>query len=303
MLGRKEEEVEREEVDRQLREVEMQEQMQAEVEEVARQRLMREQAGAEAAGESPGAGQRDLDDEVPEADQDAEEDEEEDDEEQDLDDDVPEADVSGWHYDTRISPEAGEGETGITDDVERSHLGDGLQVPPIFRAGMFAAEDDAIANAMLDEDEMEGMGEQDLDDEVPDAEMNADEEGWEHTDTELEESEMDISVLPAQQQVQHQQPAPAVGGRPRIATPATLESSVAETGRRSWLGGSPRRNLFGRKNPGNATSLFTPPPAAPQSPVLDSGGEDSMRAQRFSRAPRRGANITPVERENRGSLD
>ena len=305
MLGRKEEEIEREEVERQMREVDMQEQMQHEIEEGERQRDREAQARQEAAGVPPGVDERDLDDEVPEAEGDPEDDEEEDEEEHDLDDDVPEADVSGWHYDTRISPEPGEGETGITDDVERSHLGDGQQIPSMFHAGMFASEHEAIANAMLEEDEMEGAGEQDLDDEVPDADMDVDEEGWEHTDTELEESEMDISIsiLPTAQQVQHQQPAPVVGRNQRVATPITVESSVAEIGRRSWLGGSPRRNLFGRNNAGNAASLFTPPPAAPQSPVLDSLGEDSMRAQRFGRAPRRGANLVHPERENRDSLD
>jgi hypothetical protein len=310
MLGRKEEEVEREEVERQLREVELQERVQMEMEEGERQRLFQAQTRAEAAGEAPGEQERDLDDEVPEAEEDEEEDEEE-----DLDDDVPEADVSNWHYDTRLSPEPGEGETGITDDVERSHLGDGLQIPPMFHAGIFTNErqtasqiayedEQAIANAMLEEDEMEGTGERNLDDEVPDAEMEVDEEGWEHTDTELEESEMDISILP-QQQARHLQPAQAVTRSRRAATPATVESSVAETGRRSWLGGSPRRNLFGRNpgNAGNAVSLFTPPPAPPQSPIMDSGGEDSMRARRIARAPRRGANVSPAERENRDSLD
>lgn len=317
MLGRKEEEVEREEVERQLREVEMQERVQQEFDEAERQRTTEAQAMAEAAGQAPGQDERNLDDEVPEAeehdlDDDIPEEVDEDEEEHDLDDDVPEPDVSGWHYDTRISPEPAEDETGITDDVERSHLGDGLQMPPAFRASMFTSDDgataemayedeQAIANAMLEEDEMEGMGERDLDDEVPDADMEVEEEGWEHTDTELEESEMDISVLP--QQPGLQPPAHAVGRSQRAGTPATVESSIAETGRRSWLGGSPRRNLFGRHNPGNAAGLFTPPQAVPTSPVLDTGAEDSMRPRRFGRGPRRGVNITPAERENRDSLD
>jgi hypothetical protein len=317
MLGRKEEEVEREEVERQLREVEMQERVQHELDEAERQRMMQAQARAEAAGQEPGQDERNLDDEVPEADvhdldDDIPEDEDEgedDEDEHDLDDDVQEADVSGWHYDTGISPEPAEGETGITDDIERSHLGDGLQIPPMFNASIFANghrdsgqmdydDEQAIANAMLEEDEMEGMGERDLDDEVPDAEMEVDEEGWEHTDTELEESEMDISILPQQ----HQPPAQALRRSPRAVTPATAESSVAETGRRSWLGGSPRRNLFGRNNAGNAGGLFTPPLAVPTSPVLGATGEDSMRPRRFGRGPRRGVNVTPAERENRDSL-
>lgn len=312
MLGRKEEEVEREEVERQLREVELQERVQFEMEEAERRRIFEAQTRAEAASEAPGEQERDLDDEVPEAE--AEEDEEEDGEEEDLDDDIPEGYGPDWHYDTRLSPEPGEGETGITDEVERSHLGDGLQIPPIFHAGIFAnqptaeqmayADEQAIANAMQEDDEIEGAGERDLDDEVPDADMDVDEDGWEHTDTELEESEMDISILP-QQQAQYQQPTQAVTRSQRAATPATVESSIAETGRRSWLGGSPRSNLFGRTNynPGIAGSLFTPPPATPQSPAMDSEGEDSMRARRIARAPRRGANITPGVRENRDSLD
>ena len=318
MLGRKEEEIEREEVERQLGEVERQERLQRELDEVERQTMMQAQATAEAAGQAPGQDERNLDDEVPEAeehdlDDDIPEDEEEDEhdeDEHDLDDDVPEADVSGWHYDTRISPEPAEGETGITDDVERSHLGDGLQIPPMFNASLFANErrdsgqiafedEQAIANAMLEEDEMDGMADRDLDEDVPDADMDVEEEGWEHTDTELEESEMDISILPQQ----HQPPTQVVGRSQRAATPATVESSVAESGRRTWLGGSPRRNLFGRNNAGNAGGLFTPPQAAPTSPVLDATGEDSMRPRRFGRGPRRGVNVTPAERENRDSLD
>lgn len=316
MLGRKEEEVEREEVERQLREVEMQERVQQEQDEMERQAMMQAQARAEAAGQAPGQEERDLDDEVPEAeerdldDDIAEDEDDEDEDEHDLDDDVPEADVSGWHYDTRISPDPAEGETGITDDIERSHLGNGLQIPPMFNASSFANvhrgagqmdydDEQTIADAMLEEDEMEGMGERDLDDEVPDAEMEVDEEGWEHTDTELEESEMDISIMPQQ----HQPPTQALRRSPRAATPGTVESNVAETGRRSWLGGSPRRNLFGRNTAGNSGGLFTPPLAVPTSPVLDATDEDSMRPRRFGRGPRRGVNVTPGERENRDSLD
>jgi hypothetical protein len=316
MLGRKEEEVERDEVERQLREVEMQERVQEEHDELDRQTLRQAQTRAEAAGQAPGQDERNLDDDVPEAeehdlDDDIPEDEDEEDEgEHDLDDDVPEADQSGWHYDTRVSPDPAEGETGITDDIERSHLGDGLQIPPMFNASLFANEhhasgemeyddEQAIANAMLEEDEMEGLEDRDLDDEVPDADMEVDEEGWEHTDTELEESEMDISLLPQQ----HQVPTQILRRSPRAATPATMESSIAESGRRSWLGVSPRRNLFGRNNAGNAAGLFTPPLAVPTSPVLDATDEDSMRPRRFGRGPRRGANVTPAERENRDSLD
>lgn len=320
MLGRKEEEIEREEVERQLREVEMQERVQQELNEAERQTMMQAQARGEAVGHAPGQDERNLDDDVPEAeehdlDDDIPEDEDEDEEEHDLDEDVPEADVSGWHYDTRISSEPAEGETGITDDVERSHLVDGLHISPRFHAGTFVngqqdagrmpyEDEHAIAHAMLEEDELDGIGDRDLDDEVPDADMEVDEEGWEHTDTELdlEESEMDISILPPQQQG-HQPPPLGVGRSQRAATPATVESSVAETGRRSWLGGSPRRNLFGRSNPGNTVGLFTPPQAVPTSPVPDTAGEDSMRPRRFGRRPRRGVNVTPVETENRDNLD
>lgn len=64
MLGRREEEVEREEMERQLREVEMQERMQAEADEMDRQ------VERDAEGDAAGMDQVDLDDEVPDADND-----------------------------------------------------------------------------------------------------------------------------------------------------------------------------------------------------------------------------------------
>ena len=86
MLGRREEEVEREEVERQLREVEEQEALALAGEEEARRRSMM------ARGEVQGEGERDLDEEIPDAEQLAHAREEENDAERDMDDDVPDAD-------------------------------------------------------------------------------------------------------------------------------------------------------------------------------------------------------------------
>jgi hypothetical protein len=219
MLGRREEEIEREEVERQLREVEVQERIAMEAEEQDRIQRMNE-AGEVVEG-------RDLDEDIPDADvvegDDAEvidlgEPNDEEGMGGDLDDEIPEAegdldsDVEveeppsptgqdgGWVYDTRREPD--------TDDED--------QLPPSavreirarrharhttiagVRVSMGGSEHDHdersaqdLADAVLTEEPM--PSERDLDDDVPDAE---DEQAWEHTDTELEESEMDISIIP-----------------------------------------------------------------------------------------------------------
>lgn len=194
MLGRREEEVEREEVERQLREVEMQERAAQEAEEQERQARLGE------TGE-PDEG-RDLDEDIPDMDVEGEEEEEEEDEvdldgeipdmdgdedgmEGDLDDEIPEPDDdenddddevmspdpdgidSNWVYDSRREPD--------TDD-EMQHLhasspGNRAQRSGHFRHGTAIVagvrvpvpgseydyderEAEDLANAMLDEDEI-----------------------------------------------------------------------------------------------------------------------------------------------------
>jgi hypothetical protein len=242
MLGRREEEIEREEVDRQLREVDLQERMAVEAEE--QERIAR----ARDLGE-PEEG-RDLDEDIPDADEDglADGDSGEDGEDApdpddefgmggDLDDEIPDADDPGeddeadelispagadglWVYDTRREPD--------TDDEDQ--LPQSLQPPrhsgrrhgrheivagvrlsiPGSEPNYDERDVQDLADSMLDDGDnydhdiqhsARGIAaeERDLDDDVPDAD---DDQAWEHTDTELEESEMDISILPSQGPIQ-----------------------------------------------------------------------------------------------------
>lgn len=265
MLGRREEELEREEVEKQLREVELQERLALEAEE--QERL----AARDALGEIQD--DRDLDGDIPDAEEDEDDEdgwiEDEDSEammhtgfdmEGDLDDDVPEADdgdgeddddddaenendqdgddeaqdqSEAWVYDSRREPDSDEGnEQGAIGqhlrarNARHTHVA-GVRVPvPGSEYEYDEQEAEDLANAMLDEDEIfedeQNMGiegDRDFDDDVPDA----DEGQWEHTDTEAEESEMDISVLPGQEQpgersdmaqppIQTQTYMPRVGG-------------------------------------------------------------------------------------------
>ena len=229
MLGRREEEIERDEVERQLHEVEAQERNAMEAEEQERLEMLRRQ-GEE--GETVGTGERDLDDEVPDMDapedEEEEDDEDEEDMEGDLDDEVPDADAgeSSWVYDTNRDPDT-ESEEGQEDDAHeqsgisdlggrRQHIKHTRNASGAYLGMEDISETEAMVNAMLDEDELGEMEhEHDLDDGIPDMDMDvvmdaedeeydldddvpeADEEGeWQHTDTELEESEMDISILP-----------------------------------------------------------------------------------------------------------
>ncbi|EXJ74691.1 uncharacterized protein A1O5_01385 [Cladophialophora psammophila CBS 110553] len=167
--------------------------------------------------EDDDAMQADLDDEIPDADD--QDDEDEDDEPMSPD---PTGADGNWVYDTRREPD--------TDDEEQlpqPHLVSRRPAgrPPAERHGRQATvagvrlpisgsdydyderEAEDLADAMLAQDGIyddHGIGrssgvsvEHDLDDDVPEAD---DEQIWEHTDTELEESEMDISVLPGQGQ-------------------------------------------------------------------------------------------------------
>ena len=270
MLGRREEEVEKEEVERQLREAEEGEERAMMMEEMSRQQQLQEAA---ARGEEGAEEDRDLDEEIPDADPDQM------DGDEDLDDELPEADDN-----TNIAYT--EGETGITDDVEHTNLGDAAYV---------VNEDDdqeVLANVMLDEDE-QGMAERDLDEEIPDvaprdeierdqddvvpeAADNNDAEGeWQHTDTELEEedeSRMNISLV---QEVSNRDTVDRPQGSLRsrwIITPVRDEEvqrtenqdvrwqnlphpapSSIESARGRFF--EPGRNMFG----GVASNLSTPP--------------------------------------------
>ena len=122
MLGRREEEIEREELERQMRE---QEEMEIEMErgeEMARQAALREQQMAAEAGTGTDA-QRDLDDDIPDADDNGQEEQEQEEgeTEADLDNDIPDADADQTFADD--SAFNVEGVTGITDEVEDTNLG------------------------------------------------------------------------------------------------------------------------------------------------------------------------------------
>ncbi|ETN36434.1 uncharacterized protein HMPREF1541_08712 [Cyphellophora europaea CBS 101466] len=237
MLGMREELLEREEVERQMRELEMQERMQVEAEEMER-RMERE-----ADGDMAGVEERDLDDEVPEAEEGHEwgseiDGADGDDMQGDLDDEIPDADeaegsetfsdeeMTGeiapqdspqrneWSYDSRREPDTDE-ESG--DEAlqriralarqTREQRQAGYQRRPGAPGSDYGVDERdsqalALTEEMLDEDEMGdvsygGEDERDLDGSVPDAEEGE----WEHTDTdgdELDEEDMDISIMPAQ---------------------------------------------------------------------------------------------------------
>lgn len=219
MLGRREEEIEREEVERQLREVELQERNAAEMEEAERMAQQEQQRVREGQGEiiTGEDGDRDLDEEVPDMDANDDfdnEDEDDEDDESDLDDEIPEADNS-YAYDTTRDPDT---DSENSDSLPASRLPNVL--PSQFsRQGIpltataeqrDRAQADLNTSQMLHEDDQgEYVDERDLDDDVPDMDdesrdlddevPDADEDqegGWEHTDSELEESDMDISIMP-----------------------------------------------------------------------------------------------------------
>ena len=308
MLGRREEEAEREEVERQLREVEEQEAMALAGEEEARRRSML------ARGEGQQLLERDLDDDVPDAEQLTHGGEEENEMgERDMDDDVPDADdaeegdqTNMTFGDTTTTTDLLllEGETGITDDVEGTSLGQpgpgGGMMSVVAGGGAAfrefdAQEQEALANAMLDEDEQAmaerdldddvpsagGLGERDLDDDVPEAESR-DEGEWQHTDTEEEEEEgmdvdesgMDISNLNTTGAVRTRGVTP---GQSSAAMPHTSESMGSPGSGRRWFSGGARRNLFGRGT-GNLFGLT--PPQQQQQP-------DSAQLNGAPAAPRR----------------
>ncbi|RMZ80402.1 hypothetical protein DV738_g2894, partial [Chaetothyriales sp. CBS 135597] len=321
MLGRREEEIEREEVDRQLREVEMQERAALEAEEQERLALLQEEEGE---------GERDLDDEVPEADdEEDDEDDDEDDEDEgemmmmmeggeedgmeaDLDDEIPDADQGDQDSSDEIGEISGVSE-GWVYDTNREQDSDEEEIARNQMAFVAAAND------------------RDLDDDVPEA----DEGGWEHTDSELEDSEMDISILPpgqAQQlssarrssglqQPQRRSSARVFSGNAAVASqrlmhlqtpqlsatasaadprrPDSAASEVPQSGstRRNWLDAArASRNLFGisRATPaqnsggagggGSSSSFFTPSPAAAERPAAGAGAADDADQ---ARAPRK----------------
>lgn len=257
MLGRREEEIEREEVERQLREVELQERNAADVEEAERMAQQEQQRAREDRGEviTGDGGDRDLDEEVPDMDaeygededdeDESDEDDEDEEEEEDLDDDIPEGD-SGYTYDTTRDPDTESEE----DDF-----------PPSSRLPNFPSQtqrqghpsgtthspgtngQDAIAHQILDDNELDDYDEeQDLDDDVPDMDQEAhdlddevpdadedDEGGWEHTDTELEESDMDISIMPPGVTTHHNSMLPPPSSQPqRHHQPHNRQSTASQ---------------------------------------------------------------------------
>lgn len=301
MLGRREEEVEREEVERQLREVEMQERAAQEAEDQERQARLAETGEPEEG--------RDLDEDIPDMDgEDGLEDEDdevdldgeipdmdgEEDEEGmdgDLDDEIPEADDdendddddpmspdtdgidSNWVYDSRREPDT-------DDEMHNAHASSpgnrrnrrsdrfrhgtaivaGVRVPvPGSEYDYDEREAEDLANAMLDEDEIfdqededEMALERDLDDDVPEAGGES-EGGWEHTDTELEDSEMDISILPPS----HIGTGRISGVRP---PPQQQQQRVSMAGSSSRRSDTHRSSAYARRSSG--PWIAEPSPAA-----------------------------------------
>ncbi|ERF77088.1 hypothetical protein EPUS_06306 [Endocarpon pusillum Z07020] len=270
MLGRREEEAEREELERQMRE---QEEMEAEIErgeQLARQGRLRGEQLLEGEGEgegegagAEGVGQRNLDDDIPDADEGLPTQQENGGEAQedagdvDLDDEIPDADADDADNSLLEDDSNVEGETGITDEVELTNIRETDTLPrlaptttrpapgtqnrgalpsptvtqqttPQARQAIHQAylrrreleqqqaEQEALAHAMLDEDE-QALAERDLDAEIPDEDLDeneigiqapdldddipeADDDGigegeWQHTDTELEEDESAVAML------------------------------------------------------------------------------------------------------------
>lgn len=282
MLGRREEEIEREEVERQLREVELQERNAAEVEEAERmaqqeQQRVREDRGEVITGEE---GDRDLDDEVPDMDAQDEFDEDEEDEdednESDLDDDIPEGDNS-YAYDTTRDPDTG------SEDSEFPYLSRLPNLPPttVPRQGhpimpntndQQRAEGRVVANEMADEGELgDYMDEHDLDDDVPDMDEefrdlddevpDADNEegGWEHTDSELEESDMDISIMP---------PGATTHQHPMLPPSSTFNQRQRQLDNRSSMASQQSdRGTDLRRSSGNIPLPMAPPSTSAHQPV------------------------------------
>ena len=174
--------------------------------------------GDEVEGEDEDAIQADLDDEVPDAD-------DHDDEDEDDEPLSPAAADGGWVYDTRREPDTddedqlphplppprygvhsarrGRGRHATVAGVRVSMPGSDYEYDEReahdLEDSMLDGEEDAFGPNSTRSRPHAGAGEHDLDADVPEAE---DDQAWEHTDTELEESEMDISILPSQIQTQ-----------------------------------------------------------------------------------------------------
>jgi hypothetical protein len=362
MLGRREEEAEREELERQMREQEEMEMQMERGEELAQQgRLGEEQLIEGADGED--AGQRDLDEDIPDADEGRMQHEQQADEEgeADLDDNIPDADGDDFFPDDDDNVE---GETGITDDVEHTNLGIedvpprptvAPRAPPGNRGAQQVdagqphvhtvhqaylrhreqeqIEQNALANAMLDEDEQafadrdldadipddgeDGLESRDLDDEVPEADEEPGEGEWQHTDTELEEDEsgmllmedegdvsMDMSVIDGRRYVTgstagNMLATPAAEGSSMIQSPATGETG---SGARGWLN---RRSLSGR---GATRNLFSgiigrgSVGGGPQTPTLQPQPEEEERGHNQQPLRRRSGRLG-LGRENRSARE
>lgn len=305
MLGRREEELEREEVERQLREAEMQERNQAEVDEAERQAQLDQQRAAEERGEHIGEeGERDLDDEVPDMDAEEAFDEgdseaEDDEDEIDLDNDIPEGD-SGWAYDTTRDPESGSEAEPPSSTYRTQHPPqprDNRQAPNSIEQQRLQQHD--VSDAMLGEDDMDQYTQEqhDLDDDVPDMDASAldldddipnadDDGGWEHTDTELDESDMDISILPPGVTAHHMStsmsmPPPPPSSHPNQRQQSRLlarQSTVSEQSDMSFAADM-------RRTSGNVPlPLPMGPPAQPHLPSTRGARRGLVRAPHLAPA-------------------
>ena len=361
MLGRREEEAEREEMERQMRE---QEEMELEMErgeELARQmRLREQQQQAEGAGGEE-IEQRNLDDDVPDADEGPTEHDEHGSEREgdaDLDDEIPDADADNAFVEEDDNVE---GQTGITDEVEHTNLGgeDSSPLPTATtdarpgnrgaqnlneqqvrvqaahgapqaytrRQDQEQAEQEALANAMLDEDEQafaerdldagipeqdeNGMEGRDLDNDVPEADEEYGEGEWQHTDTELDEDESAVMLMEAEGDVSMDMSVidgrRSVSGVATAATGNVLASSLVEdssmlqtpatgNGSRRWLN---PRSLSGMGRTGN---LFASG-GSPQSPTQIQAPTEPQEEEQAQQPPRRRSGRRALGRENRSARE
>lgn len=174
--------------------------------------------------------ERDLDDDIPDADAEGlveegeegfEEDEDVDDDElmeRNLDDDIPDA-----------FPDDGD-DDGDNDDFD----GDGFDDQPDL--------DDEIPTAEGDEGEEEGFGDsmmgRDLDDDVPDAaeERSQQEEEWQHTDTEAEDDDDDDRPDPFAEHFRIRTPGSGRGLPPQLPS-VTRETEAQRRFLQRWGGG------------------------------------------------------------------
>ncbi|RMD40048.1 hypothetical protein DV735_g5078, partial [Chaetothyriales sp. CBS 134920] len=221
----------------------------------------------------------------------------------------------GWVYDTNREQDSDE------EEIARNQMAFAAANVPRLTQQSMRAQGHARAPAS-------DSNERDLDDDVPEA----DDGGWEHTDSELEDSEMDISILPSghalpfsssrrssarvfsgnaaaaatsQHRPMHPLHTPQLSSATDTRRPDSAASEVPQSGstRRNWLDAARAgRNLFGisrtPQNAGAGSSFFTPSPAAADRPEPGTAETDEGRAPR-----RTGRFLGRRRRENRDSID